>query len=48
MRGVSNPETPAISRLLGRRGLQIVSRLTGLFVCASDARIIFPGIKGYF
>ncbi|MDR1010931.1 MAG: MarC family protein [Opitutaceae bacterium] len=37
-----------ISRLLGDAGLQIVSRLTGLFVCALAAQIIFTGIKGYY
>jgi multiple antibiotic resistance protein len=37
-----------ISRLLGPQGLQILSRLTGLFVCALAAQIIFTGIQGYF
>ncbi|OAM90081.1 MarC family protein [Termitidicoccus mucosus] len=36
-----------INRLLGPAGLQIVSRLTGLFVCALAAQIIFTGIRGY-
>ncbi len=36
-----------IERLLGEQGLQIVSRLMGLFVCALAAQIIFTGIKGY-
>ena len=36
-----------IERLLGDQGLQIVSRLMGLFVCALAAQIIFTGIKGY-
>ncbi|WP_437881732.1 MarC family protein [Pseudomonas sp. LRF_L74] len=33
--------------LLGERGLQIVSRLMGLFVCALAAQIIFTGVRGY-
>lgn len=36
-----------VERLLGQQGLQIVSRLMGLFVCALAAQIIFTGIKGY-
>jgi multiple antibiotic resistance protein len=34
-------------KLLGDQGLQIVSRLMGLFVCALAAQIIFTGIQGY-
>jgi multiple antibiotic resistance protein len=34
-------------KLLGEQGLQIVSRLMGLFVCALAAQIIFTGIQGY-
>lgn len=34
-------------RLLGDKGLQIVSRLMGLFVCALAAQIIFTGVKNY-
>lgn len=37
----------SIERVLGDQGLQIVSRLMGLFVCALAAQIIFTGIKGY-
>lgn len=37
-----------IERLLGDQGLQIVSRLMGLFVCALAAQIIFTGIRNYF
>ncbi|TDV65873.1 MarC family protein [Pseudomonas sp. LP_7_YM] len=37
----------SIERILGEQGLQIVSRLMGLFVCALAAQIIFTGIKGY-
>ena len=36
-----------IERLLGDQGLQIVSRLMGLFVCALAAQIIFTGVRGY-
>ena len=36
-----------IERILGDQGLQIVSRLMGLFVCALAAQIIFTGIRGY-
>ena len=35
-----------IERLLGDQGLQIVSRLMGLFVCALAAQIIVTGLKG--
>ena len=34
-------------RVMGEQGLQIVSRLMGLFVCALAAQIIFTGIKNY-
>lgn len=36
-----------VERLIGQQGLQIVSRLMGLFVCALAAQIIFTGVKGY-
>jgi len=36
-----------VERLLGEQGLQIVSRLMGLFVCALAAQIIFTGVKNY-
>ncbi|MBB2493414.1 MarC family protein [Aquipseudomonas ullengensis] len=36
-----------VERLLGQQGLQILSRLMGLFVCALAAQIIFTGIRGY-
>ncbi|WP_426151093.1 MarC family protein [Pseudomonas sp. DC3000-4b1] len=36
-----------IEALLGDQGLQIVSRLMGLFVCALAAQIIFTGVRGY-
>lgn len=36
-----------IERILGEQGLQIVSRLMGLFVCALAAQIIFTGVKNY-
>ena len=36
-----------VERLLGQQGLQILSRLMGLFVCALAAQIIFTGVKGY-
>lgn len=34
-------------RIMGEQGLQIVSRLMGLFVCALAAQIIFTGVKNY-
>lgn len=37
----------AFEHLLGDQGLQIVSRLMGLFVCALAAQIIFTGVKNY-
>ncbi|MEK1906210.1 MAG: MarC family protein [Pseudomonas sp.] len=36
-----------VERLIGPQGLQIVSRLMGLFVCALAAQIIFTGVRGY-
>ncbi|MDH4611781.1 MarC family protein [Pseudomonas sp. BN102] len=36
-----------IERILGDQGLQIVSRLMGLFVCALAAQIIFTGVRNY-
>jgi multiple antibiotic resistance protein len=36
-----------VERLLGQQGLQILSRLMGLFVCALAAQIIFTGVRGY-
>ncbi|MDD0841711.1 MarC family protein [Pseudomonas sp. Gutcm_11s] len=36
-----------VERLLGQQGLQILSRLMGLFVCALAAQIIFTGVQGY-
>ena len=36
-----------VERLLGQQGLQILSRLMGLLVCALAAQIIFTGVKGY-
>ena len=36
-----------VERLLGQQGLQILSRLMGLFVCALAAQIIFTGVKNY-
>ena len=37
-----------IEKILGEQGLQIVSRLMGLFVCALAAQIIMTGVRGYF
>ncbi len=36
-----------VEHLLGQQGLQILSRLMGLFVCALAAQIIFTGVQGY-
>ncbi len=36
-----------VERLIGQQGLQILSRLMGLFVCALAAQIIFTGVRGY-
>jgi multiple antibiotic resistance protein len=36
-----------IKRVLGRRGLNVLSRLTGLFVASMAAQMIFTGIKNF-
>lgn len=36
-----------IKKVLGRRGLNVLSRLTGLFVASMAAQIIFTGIKNF-
>ncbi len=45
--GVVLDLSDGFERLLGDQGLQIVSRLMGLFVCALAAQIIFTGVKNY-
>ncbi|MDF3936530.1 MarC family protein [Pseudomonas citronellolis] len=46
--GVTLYLSDRIERILGEQGLQIVSRLMGLFVCALAAQIIMTGVRGYF
>ncbi|MOA35423.1 inner membrane protein [compost metagenome] len=46
--GVTLYMSDRIERFLGEDGLQIVSRLMGLFVCALAAQIIMTGVRGYF
>lgn len=41
-----NPRQNCHRTTLGDQGLQIVSRLMGLFVCALAAQIIVTGLKG--
>ena len=36
-----------IKRLLGRTGLNIMSKMTGLILAAMAADIVFTGIQGY-
>lgn len=36
-----------IKRVLGKRGLNVLSRLTGLFVASMAAQMIFTGIKNF-
>lgn len=36
-----------IQRLLGQQGLEILPKITGLFVSAIGAQIVFSGIKGF-
>ncbi len=38
---------PALERLLGRTGLSIMTKLTGLILAALSAQIIFTGIKNF-
>ncbi|MEL0630652.1 MarC family protein [Psychromonas aquatilis] len=37
-----------IQRLLGPQGLEVLPKITGLFVSAIGAQIVFSGIKGFF
>jgi len=37
-----------IQRLLGQQGLEVLPKITGLFVSAIGAQIVFSGIKGFF
>ncbi len=37
----------SLKRLLGRRGLNIMSRLTGLFVASIAAQIFFTGVRNF-
>ena len=46
--GVTLYLSDKIEKILGDDGLQIVSRLMGLFVCALAAQIIMTGVRGYF
>jgi len=36
-----------VERLLGKQGLAILSRLTGLVLAAISAQIVFTGVKGF-
>ncbi len=36
-----------LKRILGRRGLNIMSRLTGLFVASIAAQIFFTGVRNF-
>ena len=36
-----------INRFLGKQGLLVISKITGLFVAAISARIVFTGIKSF-
>jgi multiple antibiotic resistance protein len=37
-----------IQRLLGQQGLEVLPKITGLFVSAIGAQIVFSGIHGFF
>lgn len=37
-----------IQRLLGQQGLEVLPKITGLFVSAIGAQIVFSGIQGFF
>lgn len=39
---------PLLERILGRRGIVILSKLTGLVLAALAAQMIFTGIQGFF
>jgi multiple antibiotic resistance protein len=36
-----------IEELVGKEGLQVISKITGLFLAALSAQIIFTGIKNF-
>jgi multiple antibiotic resistance protein len=36
-----------IEKLLGKQGLVVVSKITGIFVAAISAQIMFTGIKNF-
>lgn len=36
-----------IEHAIGRKGLNILSKITGLIVAAPASQIIFPGIKNF-
>jgi multiple antibiotic resistance protein len=38
---------PAVERILGRYGIAILTKLTGLILSALSAQIVFTGIKGF-
>jgi multiple antibiotic resistance protein len=37
-----------LQHLIGEQGLEIIPKITGLFVSAIGAQIIFSGIQGFF
>ncbi|MEG3753749.1 MarC family protein [Psychromonas arctica] len=37
-----------IQRILGQQGLEVLPKITGLFVSAIGAQIVFSGVKGFF
>jgi len=37
-----------IQQLLGQQGLEVLPKITGLFVSAIGAQIVFSGVKGFF
>lgn len=37
-----------IQRILGQQGLEVLPKITGLFVSAIGAQIVFSGIQGFF
>uniref|UniRef100_B8DJN4 UPF0056 membrane protein n=1 Tax=Nitratidesulfovibrio vulgaris (strain DSM 19637 / Miyazaki F) TaxID=883 RepID=B8DJN4_NITV9 len=38
---------PAIEKLLGRTGISILSKITGLILAALSAQIVFTGVRGF-
>ena len=45
--GVMLYTSSVFERLMGKQGLLVISKITGLFLAALSAQIVFTGIKGF-